>query len=276
MNRNHLHHSLIGIVTLLAIGACAVPEQEWSPAPAEGPNVSETAVTVPVFTEPTVQESLITVTPTFVPTKTLTPTPAISQSGTSLVLHSDGSTQFTDYLAGMQILIPAEWLAVRVGEPEYYQAWGKVGTQHPELLVKFASIQNLDPNTFRMTAVDIRPEHILYENAPTIDVVFAQGDTRTLNEVRNDQAEKRLPLSKYKLLSSDVQKISEGFEAAIIEYQWESATSANQLYMSYSRRVMFKVPSGSMSIDLHIPLDQRDTVGLEFDQILSSITLFAP
>ena len=81
-----VHNSLIGIAILLAIGACAVPEQEWSPAPAEGPNVSETAVTVPVFTEPTVQESLITVTTTFVPAKTLAPTPAISQSGTSLVL----------------------------------------------------------------------------------------------------------------------------------------------------------------------------------------------
>ena len=271
VKRKYLRDTLSGFVILLTIVSCAFPDQTSQPA--VGPAVTKTSH---ALAAPTAQANLITVTPTIFPTKTLTPTPNISSYGTSLVNLADGSTQFTDHEAGLQIRIPSEWLAVRIGEQEYYQAWEKVGTQNPEFLHKFASIQSLDPNTFRMTAVDIRVEHILYEHVPTLDVIFAQGDVRTLNEVRIDETEKSRPLANYKLLSSNFQKTPNDIETVIIEFQWESATSDNQHYLSYSKRVLFKVPTGTVSIDLHIPLEQKISLGLEFDQIVSSMTLFTP
>ena len=278
MNRNNLLFSLGRFAILSAIVACAIPFQTPQPAPITNPNLQETLVTstAHVFAEQTLQASLTTATPAFESTKTLVPTPEISFSGTSLLELTDGSVQFTDYWAGMQILIPPEWLGVRVGELEYYQAWEKVGTQNPELLRKFASIQTLDSDTYRVTAVDIRPEHILYEHVPTLDVIFAQGDISTLNEVKTAQVENQPPLANYKLLSSHFQKTTKGIEIVIIEFQWESATSVNQHYISYSKRVLFKVPTGTVSIDLHIPLEQKDSLEPEFDQIIGNLTLFTP
>ena len=271
MNIRYLYGNLSGFLILQTIIACAVPSQTVQPVVV--PNVKKIT---PVFATPTTQAILVAVTPTMVPTDTLTPTPHTSSYGTSLVNLADSSTQFTDYRAGLQILIPTEWLAVRIGEPEYYQAWEKIGSQNPEFLQKLASIQRLDPNTFRMTAVDIRVEHILYEGVPTLDVIFAQGDIRTLNEVRIDETEKSRPLANYKLISSNFQKTLNNIETVIIEFQWESATSDNQHYMSYSKRVIFKVPTGTVSIDLHIPLEQKTSLELEFDQVIGSLTLGIP
>jgi len=279
MNRNHLRLNLSGVaILLLAITACAIPGQATQAVPTANPNEQKAAITstANILAEATLSARLVTGTPGFISAKTLVPTPEISFSGTSLLELTDGSVQFTDYWAGMRILIPPEWLAVRVGELEYYQAWEKVGAQNPEFLHKFASIQTLDPDTFRMTAVDIRPEHILYEHVPTLDVIFVQGDISTLNEVKIAQIENQPPLANYKLLSSNFQETPKGIEVVFIEFQWESATSANQHYISYSKRVLFKVPTGTVSIDLHIPLEQKDSLGLEFDQIIGSLTLFAP
>jgi hypothetical protein len=278
MSQNPLQSNLIELAILLAITACMIPSQLTQPTPTASTNAQQTTVVTTAVTliETTLQASLITATPAFKSTKTLVPTPEISFSGTSLLELTDGSVQFTDYWAGMQILIPPEWLGVRVGELEYYQAWEKVGTQNAELLRKFASIQTLDPDTYRVTAVDIRPEHILYEHVPTLDVIFAQGDISTLNEVKTAQVENQPPLANYKLLSSHFQKTTKGIEIVIIEFQWESATSVNQHYISYSKRVLFKVPTGTVSIDLHIPLEQKDSLGPEFDQIIGSLTLFNP
>jgi len=278
MFQNPLQSNLIGLAILLAITACVIPSQLTQPAPTASPNAQQATVVTSAVTliETTLQASLITATPAFKSTKTLIPTSEISFSGTSLLELTDGSVQFTDYWAGMQLLIPPEWLGVRVGELEYYQAWEKVGTQNPELLRKFASIQTLDPDTYRVTAVDIRPEHILYEHVPTLDVIFAQGDISTLNEVKISQLEKQPPLANYKLLSSHFQKTTKGIEIVIIEFQWESATSVNQHYISYSKRVLFKVPTGTVSIDLHIPLEQKDSLEPEFDQMIGNLTLFTP
>jgi hypothetical protein len=53
-------------------------------------------------------------------------------------------------------------------------------------------MQNLDPKVFRMTALDIRPDHMSDNDVSQMEVVFDQGDTRTLNQVKTDEI-KRLP-----------------------------------------------------------------------------------
>lgn len=278
MNRNKLYLSLSGLVMLMTILACVIPGQATQPAPIVDPNVIQTSIagTAQTITEQTVQAVLASTDTPIVPVETATPQITISSYGTSLTKREDGSTQFVDHRAGVQIIFPSNWLAMRAGESEYYQAWENEGRDNPNLLDAITSIQNLDLNRFRVTAYDTHPEHIIYDNLPKINVVFVQDDTRTLKEVEADEIKNRPPVTDYKLLSSEFQEISGGLEILIIQYEWQSATPANQFYTGFYHGVLFKVPTGTVAIDLFIPLDQKEPLELELNQIIGSITLFNP
>ena len=275
MRQHHLHHIVSGFVILIAIMACALPGQTIQPTSGIDPNAVETAIarTLEASAKQTQQASLI---PSVVPTETLTPVPKISSSGTSLVNLADGSTQFIDYVAGAQMVFPSGWLVVRTGEMEYYAAWEKPETQNPVFLDIFASIQNLDPKVFRLTALDIRPDHMSNDDVPQMEVVFNEGDSRTLNQIRADEVKTHPPLKGYKLLSSTLFETSQGMSALNVEIQWKYTGYAGGSATGYRRRVVFEVPSGRMAIDLLIVSDKKDLMMPDFDQVLNSVTFFTP
>ena len=278
MKRNNLYLSLSGLFMLMAILACVIPGQTTQPVPVTNPDSIGTFVagTAQVSIEQTVQVSLVTATQTLVPIETATSRITISSYGTSLTKREDGSTQFVDHRAGVEIIFPSNWLSMRVGEAEYYQAWENDGRSNIMLLDAITSIQNIDLNRFRVTAYDTHPEHVLYENIPKINVVFVQDDRRTLKEVEADERKNKPPLTDYKFLSSEFQEISGGLEILIIQYEWQASTSANQPYIAFYHGVLFKVPTGTVAIDLFIPLDQKEPLELELNQIISSANLFKP
>ena len=92
-------------------------------------------------------------TPTSIPT--ISPTAEIVPSGTTLTVQEDGSTLFVDERAGYAVTVPAGWLAVGVNKQEFLDAF----TLPPEMQTFLLSIQNKDPNTFRLFAVDTLNGH---------------------------------------------------------------------------------------------------------------------
>ncbi len=278
MKRNHSYPAVTVFVMLLAIVACMLPGQAAPPAPAMDPFTIETVVagTAQAAEQQTQQANPVPATPTIASTATITPTPKISPSGTSLAPLADGSTQFIDYAAGMQMVFPPGWLAIRVGEEEYYAAWRKPETQAPMFANIFAEIQNLDPKVFRVNALDIRPEYIIYDNVTQVEVVFEQNDTRSLKEVKADETKGQSLYKDYKLLSSNLFDAPQGMQALNIEAQWASANKASQTGKSYSRRVIYKVSTGIIAVDLFTLLDKKDLTTPDFEQTLNSITFFNP
>ena len=275
MYQNYFLHILSGSILLLAMLACGSPAQTIPPTAGLDPNAIETSIarTLEASAKQTEQASLI---PSAVSTETPTQVPKISSSGTSLVNLADGSTQFTDYVAGMQMVIPPGWLVVRVGESEYYAAWEKEATKYPIFVDIFASMQNLDPKAFRMNAFDIRPDRLSTNDVPEIQVVFGDEDTRTLNEIRADQKRNPPPLTGYKLLSSEISETSQGIQTLNEEIQWNYTNSAGQPTTSYRKRVFFATPGGIMAIDLLTIMDKKDLMMPDFDQVNNSITLLTP
>ena len=79
-----------------------------------------------------------------VPTESATATPRISLSGTSLLLRDDQTTLFTDHRTGIELIIPAGWLAVRVNESEYYDAWGLPELSDPAFQHALTNIQRVE------------------------------------------------------------------------------------------------------------------------------------
>ena len=265
MKRKELY--LFWILFVVALAGCGRPVQA---VPTVDSSPRETALAG------TALAAFGTATFTPVPTETPVPTVSVSYYGTSVIKHEDGSTVFVDKKANIQITFPANWLAMRVGEPEFYQAWENEAAGSPALLDAITSIQNLDLNRFRITAFDMNPEHMLHENLPKITVVFIQDDDRTLRRIEYDERTAKSILKDYKFLPSKFQTTPDGLEILIIQHQWEASSDKTQPYTGYYRGVLFKVPNGTVAIDLFIPMEQKELFEPELDQIVSSVTLSEP
>ena len=276
MHRSYLCPSLIALVMLLAIVACVLPGRSVQPAQVANPNDMETTVasTAQAAAQETKQAGLATGTPIAVSTEHPPSLEVISSAGTSLVKLEDGSTQFKDYKAGVQITFPSNWMPIRVGEPEYYKASEKWGTKNAWFLEEIGWIQNLDVNVFRVNAYDTEPKHLFYGTFPKINVVFHQGDTHTLKQIEAN--EKRLietsVQSEHKFLSSSFQETSGGLQVLVFQSQWKAQSDEITHYTG----TYFQLPTGLMFIDFYIPADQQEVLEPELAQIIKSITLFTP
>jgi hypothetical protein len=253
-----------------------LPGRMAQPAPVKNPDLVQTSVagTAQAAANQTEQAGPVTSTPMIAPTEHLPSPEVISSSGTSLVKLGDGSTQFKDYRAGIQIIFPPNWMPIRVGESEYYTASEKWGTQNPWFLEEIGWIQSLDVNLFRVNAYDTEPAHLFYGTFPKINVVFHQGDTRTLKQVEAD--EKKIIANSVKsgdkFLSSSFQETSSGIPILVFQSEWK----AQSYDMAHDTGTFFKVPTGMIFIDFYVPSDQQEAMEPERAQIVESITLFTP
>jgi hypothetical protein len=100
-----------------------------------------------------------------------------------------------------------------------------------------------------------------------------QGDTRTLKKVEYDERTQTSILKDYKFLPSEFKTTSTGLDVLIIKHQWQSSSTDNQQYIGYYKGIVFKAPDGIIFIDLFIPIDQKEPLELELDQIVDGVTL---
>lgn len=275
MLQSHSRDIISVFVILLAMVACALPGQTLSPASTPDPNGISTAVagTAQASAKQTQQTGVVTSTPLSMPAGTSISQAVISSYGTSLIKLDDGSTQFRDHRAGVQVTFPPNWLPMRPGEPEYYEAWEKEGIKNQWVLEEIASIQNLDLDVFRVNTYDMHPEHLFYDTLPKINVVFRQGDTRSLQQVETDEKgmTQNSILAGHKFLSSDFQQLPAGLQILVFQAQWNA-----QSYVTHYTGTFFKVPTGLVFIDFYIPSDHKEALDVEWDQIIKSVTLFTP
>ena len=264
MKRKKIYLFLILLVVLIA--GCGRPVQA---VPTVDSSARETALAG------TALAAFGTATSTPTPTRTPVPTTVISSQGTSLEIQEDQTTLFTDHKIGIQVTFPAGWLALRVGEPEFYGAWENEATKSPLFLDVFATMQDSDPAQFRVSAIDIR-EEVTYENFSKMEVVFAPEDQRTLNQVRAVQAQKFAILKGYKVLSSRLTKSPAGLDIAVVEFQWEAVSPDKVKYIAYHKEVIFKVPGGTIALQLSTGLDQKDLMVPVFDEVFASLVLLTP
>jgi len=239
-------------------------------AEAAGALMTQTAETAPLLPSPVPTESLATETPL----PTATETPVTSLSGTALSQLEDGSTQFIDNVAGVKLTIPPGWVTVRLNEPEYLQVWS-LTVEDPVLQHGLEGIQNLDPATFRLHAFNTKPDYVYAGEGSRINVVFTRDDVRTLEQVAEEEKQPQV-FTDYALISSEFQVRPDSLELFVIEEQWRGTSSTNESVMIYYKGVTFKVPAGTVAVDLFVPLDIKHEVVPAFDQMVEQMVLFTP
>jgi hypothetical protein len=257
---------LIGSFIAVIMSSCGGS----APAPVVNPPAVETSLasTARALAKQTEAANPYTATPSPAPTETFTPTPKISMNGTSLVRQEDESTLFTDHKLGYQITIPAGWLPVRINEDEYYRAFtNDVIAGNPDLVNTLTKLPTFNPDNIRLFVLDIHGEAPVKGMVSAISVIHQPETDVTLDEWANLQSN-NVNRQGYQLLSKGFQETASGTRILVRDESFDSLTDSKIL----KRRVFFSVPSGVITLDLEIPLDNKDTLLPEFEQIVNSLT----
>jgi hypothetical protein len=267
MSRNHVRHALSGLMILVGMVACGLPGQALPPA-----SPPAALQSTPTIAQQATQTKPVTATSTTAPTATLTPTPRISLYGTSLVIQEDQTAVFVDHKAGIQLVVPSGWMPIRVNEDEYYKAFAlEVVTENPAIGDRLTRIQDVNLDYHRLEAIDIRPGHIQDGIICDINVVFEEGDVRTLEEWEKAERNRKSPWVNYKFLSSGYQQTSDGTRVLVIEQSWSAGEET-----LYYRGVFFPLSTGTLVLDFYSNIDFKEEVLPDFDQMVNSVTLLDP
>lgn len=267
MNRKHFSIIWVGFVLLITLAGCGK-----QPAPITNPPAVETSLasTARALAKQTETANPFTATPSVTPTVTFTPTPKISLNGTSLVTREDQTALFTDHKAGIQLVIPAGWMAFRVNEQEYYDAFtSDVVLANPALNDRLTQVQDIDLDLYRLGALDIREGHIPNGVITDIDVIFQPGDTRSLEQWAKAEGNRKSPYKNYRLITLGYPKTADGTRVLVIEQTW----SIDQSRKLFHRSVFFSVPAGTVVLDFFVNDSFKDTVLPDFEQVVNSLIL---
>jgi len=281
--RNFLVHVLSGLILIL-LASCSPAQVTVPPQPqplsTSNPDAFSTMVagTAAAFMTQTA-EAMPTATATLPPSTeppspTITATPTDANASTSLTDMEDGSTQFFDYQAGIKVTFPVGWIAVRLSEQEFMDAWVNA-VDDPVLQHDMESVQQLDPVIHRVHAFNAQTGYVYEGQGSTIAILFAQGDTRELEKVVEDELQPK-DLEGYRLISPKYQVRPDGVELFTVDESWQTLSSTAQQVMLYHKRVIFKVSTGTVSIDLYAPLEIKDVALSEFDALIQQLSIFEP
>jgi len=276
----------------LATIACVVPGLPTASAPVFAPTVdtgpietmvagtvsaaiTQTALAQPTSTPTSTATATATATATSTPAPTETPTP---QAQSTLTKQADGLILFADARAGYQIKLPAGWLAVRVNEQEYLDAFSLEEAANTNIQQSLLSIQTEDPNTFRLLAIDTKAAHI--QNDFVTDMRFVLDEKKAISlssdadlKAIADKVSASATVFRFEVTSVKIVTTASGTKLGVIEAKssFENAAGANVAI--YQKQVFFNTKSGTQSIIFTTVTDLKQTTLPAFDTMLETIDL---
>ena len=272
------------IETMVAGTVSAVIAQTEQTMPSLTPIIAYTATPIIIFTA----ASTSTATPTLIVTSTSTipapPSPTgtatanISRSQSNLIQQQDGSNLFTDDLAGYEIKVPAGWLALRINEGEYLDAFSLPEASNMNVRQSLLSVQKEDPTALRLFAIDTKAEHIKNEFVSDMSFVLDKNKEISLNSYDDLQTiAGKIPSSteafRFEVTSVNIFTNASGLEIGVIEARSSFASSTGVNVIIYQKQVFFNVPKGTQTITLTTLSDFKDTLLPAFDTMIGTVRI---
>lgn len=302
MKLNQRSLLLTGAFLLLFSLACAVPTlpflgggEEAAPAPVVDEASIETMIADAAALK--VTQTLEALPPTATATATPTETPLPSPTATEIPPTStptkepypetgsaleealeemeEGGTRYQDYTGGYEINIPAEWLAIRPGEQEYTQAWSLPAASDPTVRNSLQQMQSLDPNLYRLFALDIREGHYSNGFLTKINFVLSLESEASLEEIFA-QSILDLPEAIPGAVVTDtaLTETETGIPYGLIESERELQTEGAELIQLYQQQAIFTVQGRPLVITFTSTTeDLSDEVVQEFEIMLNSFNI---
>jgi hypothetical protein len=238
--------------------------------------IAQTEQAQPTATPP--PTSTVTSAPTSAPTET--PTPQASASQSALTKQEDGSILFADKRAGYEIKLPTGWLAVRINEQEYLDAFWLKETANTHIQQSLLNVQAEDPNVLRLLAIGTQAEHIQNEFVTDMRFVLDEQKTISLNSDADLQAiAEKIPASatvfRFEVTSVKIVTSASGMQFGVIEAKSSFTNTTGAEVSVYQKQVFFNVKVGTQSIILTTVSDLKETLLPAFDAMLETIDLSA-
>lgn len=270
---------LTALILLTTILACVVPGLPTASAPALAPTVDPrlniiVAWTVSAALEMTAR-AVPTVTPTL-PQPTATPTLQPVASVSTLTKQDNGSTLFVDESAGYEITVPAGWLAVRINEKEYYDAWTLPETADAHIQTSLMSIKEQEPATFRLLVLDTQEGHIKNEIVTNINFIWDPQTVLSFDtEVDLQAFADELPSLTDGLTVSSVEIIipPSGVPYGVIKSKVGGFNASGAQVNLYQKMALFNLKTGTLVITFATEDGFTETTLPVFDAMLGTIVV---
>jgi hypothetical protein len=272
------HGLIFPLILLITALACILPGQ--SPASVSPPTPDTrlgtiVAETVSAALELT-RQAIPTETPPPTPTQepTATPTPVADTSGSTLTRRDDGSTLFTDTRAGYEIIIPAGWLAVRVNQQEYFDAWLLPELSDPALQRAFNTVQDQDPEVIRLVAFDIREGQILNGVVTNVNLTWDRqleisfDSEEDLQAVADDLSSAVEGLTVY---ASEIVIPQFGDIHGEIQSEIEGLNADGQPVTLYQKMVIFNLETGTLIVTFTSEIEVTEETLSMFEATIASL-----
>ncbi len=303
---NNRRTAFIALTFLATIVACVVPGLPTASAPVLAPTVDtgriETMVAGTVSAaiaqteqaQPTVTNtprststtspSSTPVPPTVAVTSTANSTAAptgtviatISPSQSTLTKQADGSMLFADGRAGYELKLPSGWLAVRINEQEYLDAFSLEESANTNIQQALLSVQKEDPNVFRLLAIDTKVAHIQNDFVTDMRFVLNEKKTISLSSDADLQAiAKDISASatvfRFEVTSVKIITSASGTQFGVIEAKSSFTNPSGADVAVYQKQVFFNVKTGSQAIIFTTVDGLKDTLLPAFDAMIETI-----
>ena len=274
---------LIALILFTTILACVVPGLPAASPFGEDASPSPTPdIRLDIMIARTVSAALDltalavpTLTPTL-PPPTVTPTPKPFSSGSTLIKQDNGSTLFVDESAGYEITVPTGWLAVRINEKEYYDAWTLPENADIHIQTSLLSIKEQEPATFRLLVLDTQEGHIKNEIVTNINFIWdAQTVLSFDTDVDLQAFADELPSDTAGLTVSSVEIIipPSGAPYGVITSKVGGFNASGAQVSLYQKMVLFNLKTGTLVITFATENEFAETTLPVFDAMLGTIVV---
>lgn len=274
---------LISVVLGMTALACVVPSLlPASPVPPTPDTRLERMVaeTVSAALQLT-QQAVPTITPvptstsTPIPTATITPIPASPTLTVQNILdeNTDGTNTYIDLSGKYQITIPTEWLALRIDGPEYLEAGLLPEAENPAIQRNLNTIQNQDPNVFRLFLLDIDEKQIDNGFVTNINLVWDQQMEVSLTsdiDIKGIAATLPASLKGVEITATELELTETGIPYGVITARTPALSQEGEQIIVIQKLVYLDLPLGTLSITLSTTEKWQKTVEPSFDKIIES------
>lgn len=280
MKRRHgVFIALLILTTALACAVPAIPTASQLPPPTPdtrlGTMVAETVSAALALTQQAVPTPTIPPTPTPQPTATATPE-LLESSGSDLQVEEDDRAIFTDERAGYRIEIPSTWLALRINQQEYLDAWLMPEASNPAIQRFLGDMQNQDSTRFRLFLLDPNEEHIDGGFVTNANLLWNdQQEISLADETNLTEIADALPTSMpgVEVMTVETVTLANDVVVGVITTRLPATTLDDVEVVIFQKQIFINLPTGMLTITLSTTETWRETAEPLFDEMIESFSL---
>jgi hypothetical protein len=165
---------------------------------------------------------------------------------------------------------------VRVNEQEFLDAWNLAETSDPAIQRSLSTIQNQDPEQYRLFALDTQDGHIQSGFVTNMNFLWDKQTEMSFEDSTDlDTVAASLPdtIPGLEILSIETSTNTNGVPFGALTSKWPGKTNDGLDVIIHQKQVFLGVKTGTMVITLSTTEGLNDTVLPAFDAMIETIEL---